>query len=620
MILNNIGIVYSNLGRYQISTDHFQKAIDRGLEIGGGQILWEAYLEIANVYRKQGDIDSAILNYKNSIAVIEVIRSQIKLEELKASYLGTDKRLEAYQNLIDVLAERGLLENDPLLVEESFKYLERAKARAFLDSLEISKIQVSTGVPPQLLNRESELMSDISKLYTRLLTTGLAANEKNGIVIQIRELENRIEGLKAEIRAKSPAYAGLKYPQIATIAEARRLIDPGTVCISYSLGKSRSWGFALSRTALKAFSLPSRKDLQQRISDYLKIITDKDAQGFELGRGLYDMLVAPGVDRTLSRLVVIPDDVLFLLPFETLVLDVKGPCWLVENARISYAPSLSSLREIIQKQKSARGRRSMDLLALGSPEMGFDSASTETARASGVLAEIFPSLPFQVGKLRFSQAEVEGIASSFRPKKTTVLLGPKATEDALKSLPLSDYRILHFATHSLIDDANPARSSILLSLDQDPAEDGLFQMREVFETHLRADLVTLSGCRTGLGPFIRGEGIDNLSRAFFFAGASSVLMSLWAVDDEASSHLMGRAYAQLRSARSVEDALRIAQLEMIRSKETRHPYYWGGFVAMGLTDKPLYPDRRPLLAIVVVLAAAIATTALVIKRKRPSML
>lgn len=617
MILNNIGIVYSNLGQYEVSTGYFQKAINHGQEIQGGQILWEAYLEIANVHRKKGDIENAILNYKNSVAVIEDIRSQIKLEDLKASYLGTDKRLEAYLNLIDLLADRGCLANDGKLLEEAFQYLERAKARAFLDSLEISKIPVSQGVDARLLNREGELMSDISGLYTRLLTAGLNADEKNKIIVRIRDLDSKLEGLKSKIRTSSPAYASLKYPRISTLAEAQNLLDEQTTCLSYALGKNRSWGFALTRNTLKAFPLPPKKDIQMKVSDYLKIITDKDAGGFELGRELYSMLVLPGLDRTTSRIVVIPDDILFLLPFETLITDISRPRWLIESARISYAPSLSSLREIVLKRKARKGGQTKDLLALGSPDFSLGESSQETLPSSGALATIFPSLPFKVEALRFSQSEVEGIASAFKPKKTTLLLGREATEDALKSLPLENYRIIHFATHSLIDDANPARSSVLLTLDRDPAEDGLLQMREVFNLSLRADLVTLSGCRTGLGQFIRGEGIDNLSRAFFYAGASSVLMSLWAVDDEASAYLMARIYAYLRSSRSVEEALQQAQLEIIRSRGTHHPYYWGGFVATGMGDEVLYPDLR-LLNLLMLIAAltGIAAILLMFKKKR----
>lgn len=608
MILNNIGIVYASLGQYEVSTTYFQRAIDRGLEISGGQILWEAYLEIANVYQKQGETERAIINYKNSIAVIEDIRSQIKLEELKASFLATDKRLESYLNLIDILAERGLKGKDPSSIEEAFQYLEKAKARAFLDSLEISEIPLSQGVDARLLNQEREIMGDVSRLYTRLLTAGLTADEKSEIALRIKDLEKRLEGLKTEIRAASPAYAGLKYPRIATLAEARRLLNRRTICLSYALGKVRSWGFALTRKTLKVFLLPSKKDLQKKVSDYLKVITDKDARGFAMGQELYDMLVAPGLDTIPDHLIVVPDDVLFLLPFEALATDASGPHWLIERARISYAPSLSSLRELVQIRKGRRRGWTKDLLAFGDPDFKLEETPVDAAANPQPFLDIFPSLPFQIGPLRYSRFEVQGIASSFKPKRTTIYMGREATKDILKSLPLSDYRILHFATHSLIDDVKPARSSILLTLDRDPAEDGLLQMREIINLSLRADLVTLSGCRTGLGQFIRGEGIDNLSRAFFYAGASSVLMSLWAVDDEASSHLMARFYAYLRSARSVEDALRRAQLEMIGSREASHPYFWAGFIVTGTADQVLFRHSWLIWTVFVVLAAAAVVT------------
>ena len=146
MILNNLGIVQFNLGNINESTGFFKQAINIAQDIRGGQVLWEAYLEIGNAYKKQDRIKEALQNYQNSIAVIESIRSSISLEELKASYLGSDKRIDAYQNSIDVLANQSILLNDGAQGIEAFNYLERAKARAFLDSFEVAEVNVSQGI------------------------------------------------------------------------------------------------------------------------------------------------------------------------------------------------------------------------------------------------------------------------------------------------------------------------------------------------------------------------------------------------------------------------------------------------------------------------------------------
>jgi tetratricopeptide (TPR) repeat protein len=154
MLLTNIGIVYSNQGDYERSNDYYQRAIDLAITISGNQILWEAYLEIANALNKQERHEEAVENYKRSISIIEEVRSQIELEEYKARYLGTDKRLEAFHNLIHLLIHLNQAHRDPSSDEEAFNYLERAKARAFLDSLEVSKVDISEGVDLDLLNQE----------------------------------------------------------------------------------------------------------------------------------------------------------------------------------------------------------------------------------------------------------------------------------------------------------------------------------------------------------------------------------------------------------------------------------------------------------------------------------
>jgi len=169
MVYNNIGITYSNLNNYEESSRYYDLALELSSTYKGGTFVWETYLELANLDKKQADYDGALRNYRNSVASIEDIRTRIKLEDLKASYLGTDKRLEAYQNLINLLVTLHRTTPSKGYDKEAFNYLERAKARAFLDSLEVAQVDISTGVNPVLANREREIMRDISRSYNRLL-------------------------------------------------------------------------------------------------------------------------------------------------------------------------------------------------------------------------------------------------------------------------------------------------------------------------------------------------------------------------------------------------------------------------------------------------------------------
>jgi len=592
MILNNIGIVYSNKGDFEESTKFYQKAIDLAHKIGGGQILWEAYLEIANAYKKQKKFNEALENYKNSITVIEDIRSTIELEELKASFLGTDKRLEAYQNMIDLLVALHKSEPEKAYNLEAFNYLERAKARAFLDSLEVSTVSISQGIDFRLLNQETEIMNDISKLYTKLLYPELTLEQKNDIYNEIKRCEDKLESLKNEIRLTSPAYANLKYPKPITLNEAQgKLPDSNTAFFAYCIGTENSYAFVISKKNLKIFPIASRKEIKKQVSEYLKVIAEKENHDFHLGYELFKELVLPGLDKNIKKIIFIPDDILYFLPFETLLTNEEKKSWLIKDYKIAYAPSISSLREIIQRKREKGIKPQKDILAFGNPSFGLNEKEDNGGKGEDIFQNFFSNSAFKFFRLKYSGLEIERIASLFKKKKIGIFQKEDATEERLKELKLTDYKIIHFATHGLIYDEKPARSSIVLSLDQDPAEDGFLQMREIFNLKLNSDLITLSACQTGLGQFWRGEGIEGFSRAFFYAGSSSVLMSLWPVNDQASYQLMERFYYHLRSSESIMNALQKAKLEMISSEALSHPFYWGGFIITGNADKIIFPRR-----------------------------
>jgi len=591
MIYNNMGIVQFNLGNFEESTKLYQKAIDLALEFQGGQVLWEAYLESANAYKKHQMYAEALQNYKNSISVIENIRSSINMEEYKAIYLGVNKRIEAYQNIIDLLYILKTRFPDRHYDQEAFDYLEKAKARAFLDSLEVSSVNVSQGIDMKLSNREKEVARDISKLYTKLLMPELSDDERKTAIEQLKSSEEKYEELKREIRATSPAYANLRYPKSLTYKEIERnILDSGVAYFCYSIGKEKSYGFVLSERGLKMFPIPSRQDIQNQVIEYRRAISDKENRDFRLGKELFKELVLPGLDQEIKKIIIIPDDVLNMLPFETLITDEKAVHWLIQDYSISYAPSISSLRELDLRNGNKRNRSQKDIIAFGDPYYG-SNEEDNTGYGTDLFRDFYSAPTVGFFRLRFSGLETQKISSLFKPAKRDVYLRESASEEQLKSKNLADYKIIHFATHGLIDDKKPARSSIILSLDRDPTEDGFLQMREIINLNMHADLVTLSACQTGLGQFIRGEGIEGLSRAFFYAGASSVLMSLWAVNDEATYQLMERFYYHLRSSRSLMNALRIAKLEMINSSALSHPYYWAGFIISGKTDRPVFPRK-----------------------------
>ncbi len=588
MLLNNLGIVHYNLGNYEKSIEYFQKAIQLAHNVGSGQILWEAYLELGNTLREQNEPKEALIKYKDSIRNIELIRSNIKNEEQKASFLGTDKRIEAYQNLIDLLIHLHELEPDKNYNLQAYDYMEQAKARAFLDSLELSKIDISSHVDFKLLSQEKELEKDITKVYNLLLDGKLASEEKNKLKETLDNLENQLEALKLKIRTENSAYAELIFPTAVPMEEVqKKLLDNKTAFFAYSVGKRSSYAFVLTKTELKIFKIPSKENLQNMVSNYLKIITDKNNQDFSLGYQLFIQLVMPGINANIENIIFVPGDILNFLPFETLITQKGMNRWLIEDYTVTYVPSISSLHELIDRKKTNGSKRRMELLALGDPYFG--SLETEE-NGDDILQGFFSTNTFNLYRLEYSGIEIERIGALFSENKRTILQRESASEDQLKNTQLEDYKILHFATHSLIDNKNNERSTIVLSLDNDTKEDGLLQMREIYNLKLNSDLVTLSACQTGLGQFIKGEGIQGINRAFFYAGASSVLMSLWAVNDQATYQLMERFYTHLRSSDTIMKALRKAKLEMIKSGTLSHPYYWAGFIISGKANHTIFPN------------------------------
>lgn len=615
-ILVNIASVYFKQNDYDPCIEYCRKAIKKALEIKGEKTRWEAYLEMANATMKKGDYQRALEHYKNSITFIESIRTNIQWEELKASYLGTYKRLEAYQNIIDLLCKLDQLEPEKFYGIEAFNFSERAKARAFLDRLEVSQVKLAQGGDIELLNQEENaLMKEISSLNSRLFKPGLSPEEKEEINHRLEQCEEQLESLKRKIRMLIPDIN----PQIISIEQTQKqILDNKTAFFEYCLGKENSYAFVVTKRNFKIFPLPSLEKMRSQVRDYLSAITDKENQDFHLGYELFRDLVLPGLEKKVNKLVFIPDDILHFLPFETLISRSESKKWLIDDYKIAYAPSISSLREIIKHEKERKTKSQKDILAFGDPYFG---PGEEDIRPEDTLEILSAAESPHFFRLKYSGLEIDKLAALFKKEKTNVFKRQEATEEQLKKLNLADYKILHFATHGLIDDKKPARSSIIFSVGNPSAEDEILQMREIFNLKLNSDLVTLSACETGRGQFIRGEGIEGLSRAFFYAGASSVIISLWPVHDQAASQFMERTYSHLRSSNSIMNSLQKTKKEMIASDVLAHPYYWAGFIVTGYSDKIIYPPTKIKLILILCLffAAGGAASLIVFRKKfRPS--
>ncbi len=618
IILNNIGIVYSGLGEYTLSTEYYQKAIDLAASFQGKEILWEIYLDLANSQRRQNRRAEAEENYKASIAIIEDLRASIGTEDLKATYFGSDTRRDAYFNLVDLYAGQIRTNPSPEGDARLFEYLEKAKARAFLDSLEVSNIEIAGPVDAERANRERSIVREITRLYHDRLMPGRTGEQDEAFREKISDLEDRLDRVRREFRAAHPEYAALRFPHIASIVEARAAFpDPGTVFLVYLIGSDASWGFAITPSMIKAFELPSRAALKASLESFLKSISDKDRQDPSVGFDLFRSLVGPAISPETRNLVIIPDDLLNYLPFEALPFSSGGRNRLIGKYTVSYAPSISSLIAIRSREPGPSGRPAMALLAVGAPDIG---EGPKKAAAIENLRGLFPAQAADLSPIPFAGTEIERIAALFPPNRMSLLVGPEADEGLFKSRSLMPYRILHFAVHGFIDDKNPSRSALVLSQNGKGPDDGLLQTREIYRLRTQADLVVLSSCQTALGRLLRGEGIEGLNRAFFYSGSSSVLMTLWSIHDQAGAQFMVRFYGHLASGDPITAALRKAKMDMIASPYYSHPYYWAGYILHGDGARVIFPAGPPSGVWIgigaLTMAAAIALFWILKKRNR----
>ncbi|MEW5976402.1 MAG: CHAT domain-containing protein [Acidobacteriota bacterium] len=307
----------------------------------------------------------------------------------------------------------------------------------------------------------------------------------------------------------------------------------------------------------------------------LKEIRSKNAAARERTE-LFGLLLGSVGTTQYSRLIIVPDGNLHLLPFDLLI-NEHGQS-LVETHVVTYAPSASSfylLRTLLTPNEARK-----PLLAVGGiPANRKPAAPKQYARRS-----LFTLEAKKIGDLTQTTAEIRAISQLFL-NEAVVLEGKRATEAALKSEPLDQFRILHFALHGFSDTNIPERTALLLAADNNSDEDGLVQDREIRDLRLSADLVTLSACDTGIGRLQGQEGISSLVRAFLLAGARAVVASLWQVDDRSTAVLMKRFYSHVANGEDKADALRLAKLDFIRQyKQDAVPYFWAGFTLHGASN------------------------------------
>lgn len=415
---------------------------------------------------------------------------------------------------------------------------------------------------------------------------------------KLAQLEEEYLELIKKMRKDSPEVADMLFFKPSPLLQIRnRLLDKKTVLVEYFLGEQQSFIFLITKEETELYPLPGRKELKKSLKAYLKILSDFPRgrfRGIPAAQRLYRELLFPLEkikDKSVNNLIIIPDGILYYLPFGTLIPDSQQKptlrdC-LLSSYNISYAPSASSLWFLSKKELPKK--TSPSLLALGDPAYPVSFSKKEEGKKtpSQILKTLYQAQGFNISLLPHSKKEIKKIAKYFPEHNSQVFRGEEASEEAVKNLPLEEYKVIHFACHSLLDVKFPFRSALVLSLSREEKEDGFLQVREIWNLKLKANLVVLSTCQSGKGKLEKGEGVLGLPRVFFYAGAKSVVYSLWKIGDKPTARFMDYFYRFLREGGGKSQALRKAKLKMMETRY-RHPFFWAPFILNGEGDTSIF--------------------------------
>lgn len=528
---------------------------------------------------------------EEAIETLEAVRSRLRVDPLRAEFADGPRRL--YDLYVDLLIDSGESRT-------AFKASEKGRARALLDLLTGARVELRAGVDPALRERARVLEEHLSGLNREIgLRLAAGSNERVAALrSELTEAERDWWRTEAAMRDESPRYQELRAPAIVGVERLQAQLPAGRALLEFWLGRERAYAFTVTRGSFDAVPLGATADLLPLISEFRRSILARQppAQFGDVAYRLFEELMAPALAEVgeADDLVVVADGPLHLIPFEALVVSRPVPRsrfedldYLVEHAAVSYAPSATVIASLGTPRSGvgerARGATAPRLIAFADPRTEgpppLDCAGSgvgDPGRGEPALRSV-PLAP-----LEGSRDEARAIARLYGDR-ARVYTGVDASESRIKTDPeVAASERLHFAVHGLACEAFPERSGLALARGSDTTQDGFLQAREIFGLRFAADLVVLSACDSGTGKLESGEGVIGLARAFFYAGASSAVVSLWPVSDESTAELMETFYTRLDNGDDKAVALQRARQGLIEGGG-RHaaPFYWAPFVLQG---------------------------------------
>jgi Uncharacterized protein conserved in bacteria len=550
---------------------------------------------IARIERDRGNFNQSLTNIEAAIKIIEGLRTKIGSQELRQSYFATVQ--DYYQFYIDLLMQ--LHQQNPSQGYDAMALhaSESSRARSLVELLTEAGANIRFGVDPKLLEQEQNLRLLLNAVERRRQEPSSdGSTQFDQIKQQSQSLINQLDELKAKIRLTSPRYANLKYPEPLNLQEIQQqVLDDDTLLLEYSLGSFRSYLWAVTKNSITSYVLPKQSEIEEIAKPWREI---NESTSVESGLPLSEILLKPVASQLGNkRLLIVGDGVLQYIPFAALPIPSQPNTPLLVEHEIVTSPSTSTIaiqREQLQNRStvaktvavladpvySLNDSRLTSTVATTNPETTNPSGQSPVKRGVSGIGEGAKTY----SRLEFAHTEAEKILALVPETQRLQALDFNASLSQATNPNLSQYQMIHFATHGVLDTVNPELSGVVLSLfnQQGQPQDGFLHLHDIFNLNLPAELVVLSACQTGLGKETKGEGLVGMTRGFMYAGARRVVVSLWSVDDVATSEIMPKFYQKmLEGGQNPIVALRAAQLEMWNSELWQSPYYWAAFTVQG---------------------------------------
>jgi CHAT domain-containing protein/Tfp pilus assembly protein PilF len=614
--LHNLGWTHHALNQLAQARDYLKKSLELYRDIGNRSGQAGTLYALAQVEFDDGDLDAARSRVEAALEIAESLRAKLGSQELRASYFASVQKY--YDLYIEVLMKLHERQSGRGFDGEALQASERARARSLLEILTEANADIREGVEAGLIERERDLQQRLSAKADAVarLFTGPSTPERTQQVDALRKeidaLNAEHQQVRAEIRRASPRYAALTQPSPLSLKELQQqALDDDTLLLEYSLGKERSFLWAVTKKKISSFVLPPgdkietaarkvyellsqpnqayRRTAQQRRLKYKKgaAAEAETAAAVEAFYALSDVLLKPVASQLgNNRLVIVAEGALQYVPFAALPKPGTGsrrpgagkktpqspipnPQPLIFNHEVISLPSASTLA-VLRRETAGRQPAPKTLAVIADPvfekddervkrvsiapdSQGKEPATTPTVAEERLIKHLKKSSDqsgvLRISRLPFTRQEADRIASFASESERKEALDFSANRATALAGDLGQYRFVHFATHGYLDSERPELSALVLSLvdEKGAPQSGFLYAHEVYNLKLPAEVVVLSACETGLGKEIKGEGLVGLTRGFMYAGAPRVVVSLWSVNDKATAELMAKFYRKMLS-------------------------------------------------------------------------